>query len=481
MLRVVTGPEMAEIDRRTIEDLGLPGSILMEVAGRAVAQHCHLLREQARVVVAAGPGNNGGDGYVVARTLQNLGHRVTVVSPTDPARLKGDAGNARLWAENFAVPIERSSELPECDLVVDSLFGTGLTRDLSGDFASLVNQINACDALKVAVDIPSGVCSQTGQTLGVATRVDLCVTFGLPKYGHYLQPGAHLRGRLEIEEIGFARSILQESPAAYLMTPEQARGQLPETLPWAHKGSQGRVFLVTGSHDYPGAASLCALAALRAGSGLVYAHVPDGIRAWVEPTALEAIFVSDDRSPQCDVNCVGPGLGSRLDLAEQVLNSSTNPTVVDADALTLLKPGPQPGPRILTPHPGEMGRLLGRETSSIQADRVGALREAVEKFQATVILKGNPTLVGGPDRPVCINSSGGPNLAQGGSGDVLAGVVTALAGRGCSPWQAATLGTYLHGLAGDELLKTHRHGAQALAEALPKALFYVGNHPRRQN
>ena len=192
-MRVVTGPEMAEIDRRTIEDLGLPGSILMEVAGRAVARHCHQLSPQGKTVVLAGPGNNGGDGYVIARTLQNLGHQVQVLSPTDPSKLKGDAAKARRWAENFSVPIKRGSRFEDCDLLVDALFGTGLTRALEGDFASLIEQMNRSRARKVAVDIPSGVCSQTGQVLGTAPRVDACVTFGLPKFGHYLQPGAHLR------------------------------------------------------------------------------------------------------------------------------------------------------------------------------------------------------------------------------------------------------------------------------------------------
>lgn len=487
--RVVTGAEMAAIDRKTIEELGLPGLLLMETAGRSVAAACERYRtDAARAAIVVGPGNNGGDGYVVARTLANLGWRVELFSLVDGEKLKGDAAKNFELSQAWQLPWRRfdtdcfdSGYWNGFSVVVDALFGTGLTRPLEGDAAKLVEAVNQARVPLVAVDIPSGVSSETGQVLGTAFRAAQTVTFGLPKYGHFLYPGAELAGELTVAEIGFFGSLLDdEGIRGKLLGPALVGGWLPRRSPTAHKGTCGRALLLVGSTRYPGAAALATLGALRSGAGLTYTAVPAAIRGWLEPGSFEAIFIEREDSAHleevlsgADAVCVGCGLHQDLKLAESLLKRASAPVVVDADALSLLDEAEPEASRVLTPHPGEMGRLLGVSAAEIEADRPAAARESASRFNAVTVLKGNPTLIASPGGQLLINSTGGASLAQGGSGDVLAGVITGMLAQGLSAEKAAAAGVYLHGLAADRLASRRGcwgFGATALAEELPGAL-----------
>lgn len=505
MQPVLSREQVRSFDRRAIE-AGVPGVVLMENAGRGAAEVALTLLEASgasprRVLVLCGGGNNGGDGYVVARRLRTAGIEVEVLSAIPPDGLRGDALlAARAWAAVNSGGLPTAPDLPALrealagvDLVVDALLGTGANRPVSEPLASWIEAVNAAGPRVLALDVPSGLDADTGAVLGVAVRADATVTFAYPKRGLFGSAGHELAGEIFVADIGVPQEAFRAdadgAPAAFLLEDVDVSAALRPRAVSAHKGQSGRVVLVAGSPGKIGAARLAARGALRAGAGLVTvatwpeaaAQLEGGIHeemtARIDPAQPSAVF--DQTSP--DVVAVGPGLGLD-DAAWRVLEAvlaRSEPVVLDADALHLLavRGGGEgslgPGPRVLTPHPGEAARLLGVGAADVEADRFGAVRALCTRFGATVVLKGSRTLIATPAEVTRISPWGSPVLATGGTGDVLTGVVAALLVHH-APLEAACLGVAVHGLAGE--LRAARGGvdrgvlAREVADGVPRAL-----------
>ncbi|MFQ5515395.1 MAG: NAD(P)H-hydrate dehydratase [Myxococcota bacterium] len=495
-----SGEEMGRIDRDAIERRGLPARLLMENAGRGVALAiCERFPQAHRPLVVCGAGNNGGDGFVVARVLREWDRSIVprVLALGDPARRSPEAlANLELLSSS-AVQVHADRKgaaidtlLEDCDLVVDAVLGVGLSRPVEGRLSELLKALAQARPL-VALDLPSGMSSDTGLPLGVEIVPDLTVTLGLPKLGLALQPS---RGEILVVDIGLPAASLAACPVRqHLLTPQAAAARLPARPAAGHKGSFGHVLVVAGSLGKTGAALLTARGALCSGAGLVTLAVPQSLDTIFESALLEAMTLPvEDRdcghldeaglgglrkaASERDAIVVGPGLGVRdgtVRLLERLLGGLRCPAVIDADGLNAFAGRPEalqgPGPRVLTPHPGEAGRLLGRSTAEIQGDRAAAARELALRTGSIVALKGARTVIAAPEGELIVNPTGGPGLASGGTGDVLAGVVGALLAQGLSAYEAAALGVYLHGLAGD--LGPEQGGlAGALADRLPRAL-----------
>ncbi len=476
---VLSAAEMREIDRRCIQEIGLGGAVLMELAGRACAEEVEALlaaHGAGEIAVVCGRGNNGGDGLVAARHLLHGGHRVDVFLLARPEELAGDARlNLEIFTRcGFAVAslADEASlsgwSLDGYAVVLDALLGTGLSSPVTGLQARAVERMQAARAAGarlVAVDLPSGVSADTGQVLGAAPQADRTVTFGAPKRGHLLHPGAALAGDVVVVDLGFPPGLLPKGPGAtWLLDEEDLVPYLRRRPAAAHKGDCGHLLVVAGSADRPGAAGLCCLGALRAGAGLVTLAAPPEVLSRVllgpvEAMGQPAVDLHGLRAA-CqgkDVVALGPGLGSSAEAAEAVRRLAeelAQPVVLDADGLNhlvghleLLRRAP--GARLLSPHPGEAARLLARTGAEIQADRLGAARQLAAQAGAVVVLKGAHSVVADPDGTAFLVPTGNPGMATAGSGDVLTGVLGALLGQGLGALEAACVGAYLHGRAGD--------------------------------
>jgi ADP-dependent NAD(P)H-hydrate dehydratase / NAD(P)H-hydrate epimerase len=502
-VKLVTAREMQEIDRATIEAGLVAGLALMENAGRAVAaQAVRLLDDPrgARVEIVCGKGNNGGDGLVIARVLAGRGARVQVHLTHPPENLTPDAraNHSRLGGTGVAVSI-LPDEIPEtgriddprrravapptsadgndlarrlraADLCIDALLGTGVERLLEGRLSALVDLLNHSSRRTLAVDVPSGVDATTGKILGTAVWADVTVTLGLPKLGCVLEPGRERVGRLEIANIGFPESVLGGVTTAWnWVDASVAGGLVPRLVPTAHKYSRGCLLVVAGSRSYPGAAALAASAALRTGAGMVHLVVPASIRDILETQLPEVIIHPAPESangscapavlevvkpilPRVDAVAIGPGVGDSAETREWIrrfLRELELPAVVDADAVLALPKPPHRGPRIVTPHAGELARWMDLPKEMAQASRLETSVSAAATHEVVVVAKGAPTVVVEPSGTRWVNSTGNPGLGTAGSGDVLTGMVGSLLAQRLSAPDAATLGVYLHGLAAD--------------------------------
>ncbi|MBE0598941.1 MAG: NAD(P)H-hydrate dehydratase [Desulfuromonadales bacterium] len=489
-MKLLSAAEMRELDRRTIEEIGLPGVVLMENAGRGAAE---LVRRRfaplapGPVLVLAGKGNNGGDGYVIARCLRQCGWQVRTVVLAPEEVITGDAAVhlqvlRRSGGEVVFTPTEsalRAALEPARDsaLLIDALLGTGLTSEVGGVYAVAIDWINRADRPVFAVDIPSGVDASTGAVLGRAVRADVTGTFAAAKLGHALHPGAALVGELTVVEIGIPVSMLEATGDTHLLFGSDEAAALLEPRPIAgHKGSFGHLLLVAGSVGKTGAAAMAAAGALRSGAGLVTVACPAPVQEVLAVKLTEAMTLAlpamDGAFAASAVDAVrrawagkqalalGPGLGQTggaFALARQVIRECPLPLVIDADGLNALAEhleilSQRSAPTILTPHPGEMARLTGQSVAAIEADRLGAARAFACEHGVTLVLKGARTITALPDGRIRINSSGHPGMASGGMGDVLTGIIGALLAQGMPAEMAAPLGVYLHGLAADRLL-----------------------------
>ncbi|HEX6995154.1 MAG TPA: NAD(P)H-hydrate dehydratase [Gammaproteobacteria bacterium] len=534
---VYTTAQVRAFDRIAIEERGIPGYELMCRAGRAALDVLAARWPDAhKVAVVCGAGNNAGDGYVVARLARAAGYSVRLEAVVPPERLRGDAKQA--WedcraAGVAAVPFGRAREdgfVP--DVVVDALLGTGLDRPVEGAFAAAIDALNAAGAPILALDVPSGLDADTGRVMNVAVRADVTVTFVGLKQGLFLGEAPDYRGELEFSDLMVPPDVYAGAPPALeRLTPALLERALPRRARTAHKGTNGRVLLVGGGPGMPGAIRLAAEAALRVGAGLVYVAtwrdsvVP--VMAGRPELMCRAVETVDDLEPLlelADVVVVGPGLG-RSEWARRLFRrvlASARPLVVDADGLNLLAEAPERrGNWVLTPHPGEASRLLGRSVGDVQADRLGAVRELVARFDATVVLKGACSLVGttrvdrGTARvhggtaagvtatadgtaaegtptadgtaaadgapadgaatarahtgaaDVAVCDYGNPGMGTGGTGDVLAGVLGGLAGQLGDLARAARAGVLLHALAGDDAAADGGERGMAASDLLP--------------
>lgn len=482
MRRIVTAAQAREIDRIAIEGLEVPSLLLMEHAGRAVADAAQaLVAETGRVFVVCGGGNNGGDGYVAARLLLARGLQAQVVAVVPPDRLHGDAAAAsRIFIRYGGAvdPLGRQplGEVGAGDVVVDALLGTGLSRAPQKNFAraiEAVNEARARGASVVAVDLPSGVCADTGRALGAAVGAERTVTFGAWKRGLVCHPGAALAGAVEVAEISWPPGVVESMrPALCLLDDAFVRSKLPLRASDSHKGSFGHVLVVAGSAGKTGAASLAGLGALVGGAGLVTVAARGDVLPLILAAAPELMGhalpgtgpLGPDDLPALleaaegkDALLVGPGIPRGEETGQLLLGLRRGyapPMVLDADALNALA-GLGPLPRqagrhlVLTPHPGELARLLGSDVRSIQGDRIETARKTAQAWHGTVVLKGAGTVVADPDGDAAVCPTGNPGMATGGSGDVLGGLLAALLAQGLSPGDAARVAVYVHGLAGD--------------------------------
>jgi len=459
MLWNIDPDQMREMERAFMERTGMPGMLLMERAALSLQPFLFGLE---RVLFVCGAGNNGGDGLAAARLFAAEGGEALVWLTVPPERLSGDAlANARLL-EGLGIPIrvlrDEVPALPEADLAVDALFGTGLCRPLEGLNARLVEALNASGLPILSVDIPSGIEGATGRVLGKAVRAARTVTFHRPKPGHYLYPGRAHTGRLTVESIGIP-AAWDGAPGLRILTDGDIPALLPPRKPDSHKGDCGHVLCVAGSRGMAGAAALCAQAALRGGAGLVTLACPDELVDTLQCLAPCAMALAVD-SPQaleralagkrCAV--VGPGLSQgagRWELLAPLFEADI-PQVWDADGLNLLARfgGKPPRGAVLTPHPGEAARLLDWTMDRILDDPRAAAQALADQTGATVLLKGATTLIVQGERG-SLNVSGCAGLATGGSGDVLAGLIGALLAQGLPAYDAACLGAFLHGRAGE--------------------------------
>jgi NAD(P)H-hydrate epimerase len=508
---------MRALDRHTIEVLGVPGEILMESAGRAVADAVLRRFPETRgqhVTVLCGAGNNGGDGLVVARHLHLLGVPVRGVLLCDPAHLGGDAAANHARAVragvSFASADEDAGWLPERGVVVDALFGTGLARPVEGPAAHVIARLNearsraAGEIAVVAVDVPSGLDADTGQPLGTAVCADLTVSIGLPKLGLTLEPGRSLAGRVVVARIGIADDAPGVSLRAELWNALGVVRRLPARPADGHKGTFGHVLVVAGSEGKTGAAVLAARGAARAGAGLVTIACAAGLNDILEEKCTEAMTAPvgerQDRallagaeealvalSAERDVVAMGPGVGrsrETVSLMRALAKRVERPLVIDADGLFALagELGTLRARRsqtILTPHPGEAAALLGCRADDVNRDRVGRARELAERTGAVVLLKGAATVAAAPDGQVIVNPTGGPALASGGTGDVLVGLVAAWLAQGVAPLEAAAVAAWVHGAAADRLAEqTGAAGALAseVADRVPETVAALRTH-----
>ncbi len=498
---LVTAAEMRALDAGTIEGLGVPGDLLMELAGRAVAARALALRGVGGTVhVVCGAGNNAGDGWVAARHLFLRGVPVAIVSAVSPDRLGGDAARNVERAQRLGVPLAASLSLAEGDVVVDALFGTGLGRPIEGEAAAWVARINESRALArvLAVDLPSGLDADTGQVHGCAVQADETLTIGLPKIGLLCEPGRALAGRVWVARIGIADRTEEVVPRAEVWTRAGAGAQLPPRPSAGHKGRFGHVLVAAGSEGMTGAAALAARAAGRAGAGLVTVACPASTNPVLEGLCAEAMTVpvaetdahgfapeaaGELRALAAERSAVvfGPGIGRderTAALVRDLVPALDAPLVVDADGLHALREDPtvlkaRQQATIVTPHPGEAAVLLGSSPAEVLADRPAAARALALATGAVVVLKGAGTVTAEPGGRMVINPTGGPALGTGGTGDVLAGLVGSLLAQGAAAFEAGAVGAYVHGAAGDRIAALHGDAgllASELADHLPDVL-----------
>ena len=461
-----------ETDRTTIEDHGVPGYTLMSRAGAAaVAEARALFPDARRWQVVCGAGNNAGDGYVVARLAAFEGIAVSVLTLVDPERLEGDAATAYGdFAAEGGVVVPWEGQLDgEADLLVDGLLGSGLERNVTGDFADAVAAINAHPSPALALDIPTGLHGDSGEILGCAVRADLTVTFVGLKAGLFLGEGPNCRGVLRFAGLDIPDSYREGiEPAFRRIDDAMYSAALPRRQRSGHKGDYGHVLIVGGGEGMPGAVRLAGEAALRCGAGLVsIATHPShaGLLVAARPELMShGVADASELEPllqRADVVAFGPGLG-QSDWARALyarVATLSRPTVWDADALNLLAEQPQPADsRVITPHPGEAGRLLGVSAAEIQADRAGALESLQARYGGTVVLKGAGSLVSSQPVPY-LCSAGNPGMGSAGMGDVLTGVIAALLAQGVA--EAAAIGVEAHARAGDRAAASGERGLLA--------------------
>jgi len=495
-MRILTPEAMTRVDRAAVEELGLPSMVLMENAALGLAEAVARSFPSAETVaIFCGPGNNGGDGLALARHLAVRGYRVACFLALGGKEPRGDAAAQLAVCRRMAPELLRLAELAadeppadalraarDADLVVDALFGTGLGRPLEGWFAELVEGLDELPVPKLAVDLPSGLSGGRSDLFGPHLRAHVTVTFAAPKPAQVFPPAADAVGELVVADLGIPRSFVERDcegeegeGSLHLLTADEAAALLPPPRPAAtHKGDFGHLLVVAGATGKAGAAILTARAAVRAGAGLVTAAVPAPIVQTVDGGSVESMSLALpagaggrlaagaadailEAAGGKDALALGPGLGAGEPEAGEIRRAVLAcelPLVLDADGVNAFAGRAEDlrgrqAATVLTPHSGELGRLLGIPTAEIAADRVGAARRAARETGGVVVLKGYQTLIAAPDGAVWVNTTGHPAMATGGTGDVLTGVAGAFLAQGYEPLEAALLAVHLHGLAGN--------------------------------
>lgn len=489
-MKVVDASTMRQLDERAIKGYGIPGIILMENAGRGVAdlilkRFSHLVGK--RTAIFAGRGNNGGDGFVVARHLTNKGCRVTTYLLAESPDIKGDARiNLEIWkamgGEIKLILDHRDiegygSEIRHAGLIVDAIFGTGLSSPVKGFLREVIGFINGLNKPIVSVDIPSGIDASTGHILGSCVKAEVTATMALPKIGLLLYPGVEYAGRVEVIDIGMPKTLLEADEIPWEVLDSPWIKSVWRSRPGdCHKGSFGHLFVLAGSIGKTGAAAMTALGAMRVGAGLVTLGIPKGLNPIMEERLTEVMtyplpdtpsgtmawesldsimaFIQDKKAI-----ALGPGLTTQEGVKRVVLGLIERcplPMVIDADGVNILAGNTHLlkkaiAPIILTPHPGEMARLVDSTPKDVQSDRIGVASGFAKENNVIVVLKGARTIIAEPGGKVFINLTGNPGMASAGTGDVLTGMIGGLMAQGYGPLDAARIGVYIHGRAGDEV------------------------------
>ena len=517
-LHVVTAAQMREMDRRATEEYGIPSLLLMENAGLQATlelERAFPLLAQRRVAIVCGKGNNGGDGFVVARHLFDREIAVEVLLLARQTEIRGDAGTNLEILQRSGVPIHEVTTAQEldagrrlveqADVVVDAILGTGMTGPAKGLFGEAIELLNRSGRPIVALDLPSGLNSDEGSIPGPSVNAVLTVTFGLPKRCLILYPAASCAGRVVTVDIGLPRQLLTDPLLGVsLIRAEDVAGALPRRDPNAHKGTYGHVLVLAGSPGKTGAAAMCAFSALRIGAGLVTLALPESLNDAMEAKLTEVMteplpetgertvaFAALERVLELvkgkRVVAIGPGLSihpETAELVQAVMQAVKAQIVVDADGINALGPNLEmlrnaALPPILTPHPGELARLLGIDRDEIVRNRIPIAQKVATSFGVHLVLKGARTLIADPDGRVAVNMTGNAGMATGGTGDVLTGLIAGLLAQGVNADLATRTGVYLHGLAGDlaaDAIGQEAMVASDLMAQIPEAIRQLKAH-----
>ena len=460
-MKIVTSAQMREIERIAIEELGTPSIVLMENAAAQVTKHCLNYLEKINnpsVFIFCGPGNNGGDGLAVSRQLQCKGIETKVINYKDSIK---------------------QSDIDACDLIVDALLGTGISRDVDTNVKQLIEAINNSKKYVISVDIPSGIHCDTGHVMGCAVKADETITFCYPKTGLYLYPGAEHVGIIRVEDISIPKNLIDRvNPKTEILADNEAFNLLPVRKERSNKGSFGKVLVFAGSKEMPGAASLACSAAYMTGAGLVCACVVPDVASVIHHWQREVVtrIVPDKNGMYCkesfdyikeeinkaSVIIIGPGIGRNIDISEfvyELLKFSKTPMVLDADALFAISENSSlfktlKAPCVITPHPGEMSRLTGLQINEILENTSGTALNFANKNNVVTLLKDAHTIIASPDGRYNINITGNNSLSKAGTGDVLTGMIAGFIAQGVDTYTASILGAYFHGKAAEKACLT---------------------------
>lgn len=516
---IVTSDQMKVLDQRTIQEMGIPGAVLMENAGRGTFEAMLYQfpdQKNGPIHICCGRGNNGGDGFVIARYFLNLGAEVMVHLFTSAEKVQGDAkinleayrnmGGIIIEIEDEAAFAGIKDELGRAAIIVDALLGTGLSSEVKGLYRMVIDHINSLKNIPiVAVDVPSGIDAATGKILGSAIKANLTCTYGLTKIGHFTYPGRENTGELEVIDIGIPESLIETSGInTFLQEEDDFMGLIPKRKPDSHKGTYGHVLVLAGSSGKTGAASLAGHAAMRTGAGLVTLVVPNSLRSIVEEKTKEVMTQTlpdtdkgylgmdswqklEEMLENKSAAAVGPGLSDRDETGElifKLVKEANIPLVIDADGLNLLAKNKEVLKKakktpVLTPHPGEMSRLTGLSVKEVQADRINIASSFAKEYRVIVVLKGASTVIAEPEGKIFINTTGNPGMAGGGMGDVLTGFIVSLIGQGMASLDAARMAVFIHGAIGDFIAENRAESgilASDITEKIPEFLnAYIVN------
>lgn len=508
-MQICSAEQMRDFDRRAIENFNISGIVLMENAAQKVAFEAFKMIkeiENPKVFIFAGKGNNGGDGFAAARILKNMGVNVFVFLTGNEADLKGDAKINFNIIKKMKINIESASDLNFkneilCDLIIDAIFGTGLKREITGDLCDLIENINNCGKEILSIDIPSGIDSDTGNVMGKAICADITVTFVCPKLGLILYPGAEYAGKVMTKDISVPKEILEEMEIkSNVLDIKAAKELIPKRKKRSNKGTFGKIMVVAGSKNMTGACFLACKGAYNSGAGIVYSCIAESgidITRTLIPEAvqvpltekdgmvcLESYFDIEKMLHKATAAIIGPGLGISSDVSkfmEKILCSINVPIVIDADALNAAAKNINilkeiKAPFIITPHLGEMSRLTGKSVDCISKNMIETAVKFSEEFGCVTVLKDSRTIISSPDGKYFINTTGNSSMAKGGSGDVLSGIIGGLLAQGSEVFDAAVLGTFLHGLAGEfasKKLSMYSVLAGNIADNIFEAVNYI--------
>lgn len=483
-MKLVKPDEMKKIDKWAIEEVGIPGVVLMENAGRGTVDKMeeeYGPLEYKKIIIVCGKGNNGGDGFVISRCLKK---RKADISVFLIGKIKDVKGDARINLEiilnmgidvceifNNKILTTFKESLDAADIIVDAIFGTGFKGRIKGIAVDIIELINDRKISNVSIDVPSGINSMDGSIEGSCVRANLTCTMCLPKRGLYLYPGRDYCGKLCVIDIGTPQYILDEIDVE-LIDRVLARSILPERPQYGHKGTFGKILILAGSPGFTGAAELSSISALRSGAGLVYLGIPESLNYILEEKVTEvvtiplpetnsqtlassAVGVLDKYIENIDVFALGPGIGIHKETREliiKIIESSEKPIIIDADGLNNLKRSDLKKKHptlILTPHPGELSRLTGKNVGYINMNRIDIAIELAKEWNVILVLKGAPTVVASPEGRCFVNTTGSSALATAGSGDVLTGIIAGFCAQGVDIFLSSVLGVFIHGLSGD--------------------------------